>query len=67
MPIFPGTCDVCQKEFKDVLLHKVKKHKIFLCVSCDKWKPMENAITELGGTKPKGRYCHQAMCQECFT
>jgi hypothetical protein len=62
----PSVCDSCKKEYKNITLHMVKKHKTFKCVSCEAWRPLEEAISSLGD-KNEGKLCKKAMCKECFT
>jgi hypothetical protein len=53
-------CDLCKKSFINVLLHKLKTHKIVQCIGCEKWVSIEKVIGECGGKNT----CY--TCYECF-
>ena len=59
-------CKECKKSFKNILLHVVKTHKKFICSSCKQYKPIETAISDIGDNN-KGKFCKNAMCEDCWT
>lgn len=59
-------CEMCNKEYKNINLHMIKKHNLFKCCSCQKYKNADNAIYDIGDKK-KGKYCNSAMCDKCWT
>lgn len=59
-------CQECKKSFKNLKLHMVKTHKKFICCGCLKYKPVETGIFNISD-KNTGKYCNNAMCEDCWT
>ena len=61
-------CSICNKEYKNVSLHIVKKHKMAKCVGCNELIEFEknpyHIIFELGDEK-KGKYWESGLCLIC--
>jgi hypothetical protein len=59
-------CPIHKGPFRNLELHILKTHKLFRCVHCGKYKPLSEAINNIGD-KGIGKYSNKAMCEECWT
>ena len=59
-------CLICNKTYKNVLLHIIKKHDKVKCNGCGLFYEKNLMINELGGAHV-GKYNNHSLCCNCWT
>jgi hypothetical protein len=61
-----GTCEFCNKTYKNLNLHITKKHNVAKCIGCKHWFPLEFLVSDVDGkTRKHTKYSGFSGCIGC--